>query len=119
MSVLIKGMNLPSSCANCEWSRSSKMDLGLSCVCLMAKKSGSMDAARKGRLSFCPLIEVPQHGRLIDADELLVELGSEHIHGIEAIIKANDGKDCWTSGLHTAWRCIDDAPTIIEAEEEI
>lgn len=65
----------------------------------------------------CPLIEIPTpHGRLIDADALINELASMHVGGLEAI-KIYTGADTWTSGLHTAWRTIDDADTIIEAEE--
>ena len=56
------------------------------------------------------------HGRLIDADALINELASEHVGGLEAIKKYTNA-DTWTSGLHTAWRTIDDADTIIEAEE--
>ena len=65
----------------------------------------------------CPLIEVKTpHGRLIDADALINELASEHVGGLEAIKKYTNA-DTWTAGLHTAWRTIDDADTIIEAED--
>ena len=65
----------------------------------------------------CPLTEIPTpHGRLIDGDALINELASEHVGGLEAIKKYTNA-DTWTSGLHTAWRTIDDADTIIEAEE--
>ena len=57
------------------------------------------------------------HGRLIDAEEFLRELGSYHIGGIDAIKKYN-GENTWEDGLHTAWRVIDDAETIIETESE-
>lgn len=61
--------------------------------------------------------KLPPHGRLIDADELIRELASEHVGGLEAIKKYTNA-DTWTSGLHTAWRLIDDASTVIEAEGE-
>lgn len=64
---------------------------------------------------WCPLIELHPHGRLIDADELIRELASEHVGGLDAIKKYTNA-DTWTSGLHTAWRLIDDAETVIEAE---
>ena len=60
--------------------------------------------------------ELPPHGRLIDADALINELASEHVGGLEAIKKYTNA-DTWTAGLHTAWRTIDDADTIIEAED--
>ena len=57
------------------------------------------------------------HGRLIDADEILRELGSYHIGGLNAI-KNYNGENTWEDGLHTAWRVIDDSETIIPAESE-
>lgn len=55
------------------------------------------------------------HGRLIDEEEILRELGSYHIGGLDAI-KNYNGENTWADGLHTAWVVIDDAETIIEAE---
>lgn len=60
MSVLIKDMRMPSSCANCEWSKLSKMDLGLSCYCMIAKKCGSIESAKNGRMNICPLVEIEE-----------------------------------------------------------
>ena len=57
------------------------------------------------------------HGDLIDKDEFLLNLGNEHIGGIEAI-KEYTGENTWTDGLHTAWRVIDDMSAIIEADKE-
>ena len=49
--------------------------------------------------------------RLIDADELVEELASYLMGGLDMLKKYN-GTDTWSDGLHTAWRCIDDAPTV-------
>lgn len=107
MSVLIKGMSMPTSCANCEWSRLSKMDLGMSCYCSIVKKTEDIDIARKGRMSICPLIEVPPHGRLIDADALTdnwyYASAALRPDGVKKVVCLDD---------------IDNAQTIIEAEEE-
>lgn len=56
--------------------------------------------------------------RLIDKDDLLVELGSYHIGGLDAIVHYDrtQHRDEWTEGLHTAWRVIDDAITIDPAK---
>lgn len=65
MSVLIKGMKMPKHCGECavEW-------------CDRWKKLiiAGMSIA-KSRPSDCPLIEIPPHGRLIDADELMKLFG--------------------------------------------
>lgn len=77
----------------------------------VASKECMLHAIKNG----IPLPE--HHGRLIDVDETLRELGSYHIGGIDAIKKYN-GENTWEDGLHTAWRVIDDAETIIEADED-
>ena len=100
MSVLIKGMNMPRSCANCEWSSLSKMDLGMSIYCKLAKKTGNLEVAKNFRVEFCPLVEVPTpHGRLIDAD---------------AMKKLWEG--CIIEGSIDVF--LDVRPTVIEAEVE-
>lgn len=58
------------------------------------------------------------HGRLIDADDLIRELGSEHIGGIDAIMQYR-GTNTWEDGLHTAWRDIESCTTILEADKEV
>ena len=98
MSVMIRGMEMPSGCNTCQ--------LHVLCfdyyVC-RAKKLERGDyldvddqviAGRRHRC--CPLVEIPTpHGRLIDADELL-----KHKYGIS----------------QTARTYIKTADTIIEAE---
>ena len=108
MSVLIRGMEIPKSCANCEWSKLSKMDLGMSCFCTLAKKIGSLEIAKNNRLDFCPLIPVPPHGRLIDADNIgltnfeiiLCQKGNPYKNALEMLLKK-----------------IENAPTIIQTEK--
>ena len=94
MSVLIKGMKLPTSCTDCPMMQ----DEWVSC-----KLTGSWEWAdefvpSKERLKDCPLIELPPHGRLIDADAL-----------------KEASKD---TAFVIPWWLVDSAPTILEAEEE-
>ena len=62
MSVLIKGMEMPKSCAECRFN----------CDMFM---SGHLNGFKEGaydRHCACPLVEVQTpHGRLIDADKLI------------------------------------------------
>ena len=60
--VLIKGMKMPAYCAECDLH--DPFTENPYCRRLMKK------IPLKGRLKNCPLVEVPTHGRLIDADEL-------------------------------------------------
>lgn len=55
MSIYIKGMGMPKSCSDC------KIFCGLPYQL----------RDKKGRRPDCPLVPVPPHGRLIDADEKL------------------------------------------------
>ena len=114
MSVLVKNMEFPKNCYDCPFIRASVAG-DFYCVA----GDGIEEDLKKlyeRRMSDCPLVEVKEpHGRLIDADELIQELASYHVGGLEAI-KIYTGADRWESGLHTAWRAIDDADTVIEAE---
>ena len=67
MSVLIKGMEMPKNCDECEL-----------CTCYV-REDGTEENYRcvitfypihefDERHEYCPLVEIPPHGRLIDAD---------------------------------------------------
>ena len=73
MSVLIKGVKLPKSCFGCHLFKLDDRDLW----CIANHYAGCCRALSKyidenkfviERHPDCPLIEVPPHGRLIDAD---------------------------------------------------
>lgn len=86
MSVLIKGMKMPQTCTMC-W---------LSPICPVWVKEVSRHKGYNDRLPDCPLVEVPTpHGRLIDADELMLKSvsGTEsyHISAAPTIIEAEGG----------------------------
>ena len=92
-------------------------------TCPFAKKNGACRLLRSGvhkrdgkRLSFreqydrCPLAEVPDHGRLIDADALFAE-----IEGMDIIGTMDNENDAAVS--HDAVLCfIDKATTVIPAD---
>ena len=58
MGVYIKGMEMPTSCESCMFSRRSIHNIDW---CVLTEKDLPSD---------CPLVPVPPHGRLIDADAL-------------------------------------------------
>ena len=67
MSVLIKGMEMPKSCAEC-WALD---DYGDYPVCRITQEQrGYTFRTMEQRMARCPLIEIRPHGRLIDADAL-------------------------------------------------
>lgn len=86
MSILIKGMDMPTE----------------GTVIAIYKLNGKFYASVHGT-ELCPLVSVPPHGRLIDADELIADV-RKHSESYFADDFAHE------------W--VDKAPTIIEAEEE-
>ncbi len=66
MSILIKGMEMPKSCFDCPFMYGRR-------YCMANNKIEFNDpgySELKGRYDGCPLVPVPPHGRLIDADAL-------------------------------------------------
>ena len=112
VSVLIKGMEMPTSCGDCkafvcykQWAG----DMG-DCFCGITKE----DAKAKEKNADCPLVPVPPHGRLIDADAL-----AEHKFVCIPHVSIN-GKDAGTAyrlGWNTAIEAVmENAETIIGGE---
>lgn len=90
MSILIKGMTMPKNCFECNFA--------VDGTCVAMRPIRIRDWKAKETTNYCPLVELPPHGRLIDADALRNLCDEPH----------------WCVWLSE----IDDAPTILEAEEE-
>lgn len=58
MGVYIRGMEMPTSCRACMFSRTDIRNVDW---CVLTEKDLPCD---------CPIVPVPPHGRLIDADEI-------------------------------------------------
>lgn len=104
MSILIHGMEMPKSCHDCEMSALVDVSDGLAYGCQALKE---MIFNNRERLPNCPLVPVPPHGRVIDADELLSQY------------KGNiwTAQTDYAEGLRDVANDIKQAPTVIEAEE--
>lgn len=105
MSVLVKGMEMPEKCANCPICVA--MPLGDYVVyhkCALL----NLLASKRGRRNDCPLIPIPPHGRLIDADAL------KRMDFTKVVKK--DG-ETYVPFMEVA-EAVFNAPTIIEAEAE-
>ena len=101
MSILIKDMEMPKSCMNCIFCGFA----GANCELALCQITGN---AQKhipySKMPDCPLVSVPPHGRLIDADEL-------EYH-------ADNVRDPMGRTEKTVmWEKIKAAPTIIPADE--
>ena len=79
MSILIKGMEMPENCDKCIYSAWSNFYQIYVCnavrknepVLFDKKQVKSTDTVRSNRADNCPLIPVPEHGRLGDLDALV------------------------------------------------
>lgn len=119
--IYIKGMHAPTCCAKCEWLQ--QRFPGGANYC---KRSGELVHATWASANLnpipdsCPVIPVPNHGRLIDADALEEEL-QDYIEGIETgfpLLSRND-QHSMERGIAIARQYVRNlAPTIIPAEEE-
>lgn len=94
-------MEMPTSCESCPCKTADAFG-GLGC---QATGYIPLRKANQDRPDWCPLVPVPQHGRLIDADALMRHKG-----------------DCYDAEGHLLYAVgtgnILCAPTIIPAEEE-
>ena len=122
MSILIKGVEMPKDCMFCPMAHWNKIDRLTGCEVVGGKRyAPEMDTVywESGhRPDWCPLVEVPKHGRLIDADALM----DGWMHLRDAIKYGNKNAEQQRHSYSTMMMYeianeIDDAPTIIEAEE--
>ena len=72
MSVIAKGVDFPEACIDCPFAYPTITDIWR-CSCLSENLSeNSRIKNLESKLNDCPIVEIPNnHGRLIDADELL------------------------------------------------
>lgn len=91
---------IPSYCAECDWS----ICLYPNAYCKRVHKTSELLMATEKRPDFCPLIEVPPHGRLI-AEKTITEIRYHDADGYHIV----NGEQLCELEI--------DAPTVIEAEE--
>ena len=83
MSVIIKGEDMPKRCADCTCCFTDESDSESFC----SVHGDDIPDIFNGRLDGCPLVELPEdHGRLIDADELIRRLNDSGNYVSPAII---------------------------------
>lgn len=103
MSILIKGMEMPKDCRECPLCNYHIETGETWCVAidgLLATDYGPI--LFDGRDSDCPLVEIPAHGRLVDADALMQTYCRHE----------------FSSDMGDAMEILENYPTVIEAEED-
>lgn len=113
MSILIKGMEIPENCKTCPFIRN---EYGLEeyeeiyyCRCSLTQMPPKNPAFARSKN--CPLVEIPPHGRLIDADEMFIEFVTEGQRS-----KRYKIGEKWELNGEEIRGVISRLPTIIEAE---
>ena len=102
MDVLIKNMEMPSSCGGCKLVQRYRY----SDECQYLHKN----IAHNGRLKGCPLVELPSHGRIGDLDAL-----AEYIKNIYCKNCKRSKVMCKACEYGDMIDEIDNAPTVLEA----
>lgn len=104
MSILIKGMDMPISCEKCP----------LCYDYLYCSIDDRLHMFLYNRHPNCPLVEIPTpHGRLIDGEKLRATLR----RWTEDEWNQKASPVSWAYAYEDLIDLIDDAPTILEAEE--
>ena len=121
MSILIKGMKMPTSClkGGCP------LD-GFACQLWEDKYWSRVESPYKMRHKNCPLIELPDHGDLIDRDAF-IKVNREYLckdcerrkgvkNGRKRTLYEIGGVPCRACGVEDMFEYLDDAPVFIPAE---
>ena len=113
--MILIDMKFPECCFSCGLSHSAFYRcLG----CSLTGKTITADRAEKMRMKDCPLVELPPHGRLIDADALKTLVFEALKDAIADGHSTSDGEALCTFIAKNIVSEIDAAPTVIPASEE-
>lgn len=86
MSLLIEEMDMPNSCHMCV--------AGFGGGCHFGQSADEYMCPDHGRADWCPLVELPPHGKLIDADKLIARLEKQRtviLHELPAAHEREEG----------------------------
>lgn len=115
MSVLVKNMDMPDCCNNCEFHWEEDVSFEIMHQCQV--KTGYIDDADIHSFPYdCPLVELPEkHGDLIDRNDLK----KEYAMGFDCNNCVSNWKSCQYDAFYAKMDfclMLDDAPVVIEAE---
>ena len=112
MSVIIRGMKMPETCVGCV------LDRGGYCEGFEIPRAIKFKTDHITRMDWCPLIELSHHGRLVDVEwlKLSIAITLEHLTRHPLM---SEKEIMLKSAFKTLELMVDDAPTVIEAWEEV
>lgn len=104
--ILIKGMEMPSCCEECSFNQSHEANPWTTWeTCRILDKD--TDDIGEGRLADCPLVALPEHGRLGDLDRLKSKFDFYKVKGCWGIFSEEE--------IRKIKMVIDEEPTVLEA----
>ena len=109
--LYVSGVKKPYGCTFCPWCRTTY------CFCTAANKNISVLDMNKGP-DWCPLVEVPDHGGLVDKKKLVEALGL-----LDAVKYGNTDAEQQRNSYETLMRyeiadILDDAEIVIPEDKE-
>jgi hypothetical protein len=121
MSVLIKGLKMPKNCDACPMFYECRL-----CALTDDHAESIGWKTEEKRMPNCPLIELPDHGDLVDRDEF-IKVHREYFctdcvkrkgvkNGRMRILYEIGGVPCRACGVDDMFEYLDDAPVVIPAE---
>lgn len=117
MSVIVKGMEMPPSCYFCGLADTSF----IRCEAFSPTKLLEDDCEER-RPDWCPLIEIPEDARMIDANKLMKKIKDVKYKCIMTGEMYANSFFNNTGKSSVEWWCVEDlvenAPTVLEQEEE-
>lgn len=123
--VLIKGMKMPDCCANCLFQILEREKYISFQYVIDASECEICDGFMTEHESYskmlpkCPLVKVPPHGRLIDADALDIRKREQQAWQDYEHNPDNEYLEGVKDGLHEASKQLSTVMTIIEANSDV
>lgn len=117
MDILVRGVEMPKNCAECKffaWNYGTGQHCAVDDRITFHATLNDFDVGYE-RNGDCPLVPVPPHGDLIDRGILRAEMYHEAFETDTPMQKWDSG--CWIR-YKMFENAIEDAPTIIPAEED-
>ena len=113
MGIYVQGMEMPEKCGLCDLFHA---ESPMHCTVVKGNKTVGAQYGMP-RPDWCPLVDLGKHGRLIDADAFKTDYGmSDDCDSCDT-----NWKSCQYDTVYAKMDfcgCLDDAPTVIEAEDE-
>lgn len=108
--ILIKGMEMPKCCGVCPL----RVDGLHTFQCMRLLGRAYTYELAEQRQEDCPLVEIPPHGRIIDADLAIKNLDKYYCKECDNW----NGVKCKTCDHYWAMQVLEDAPTVLEANND-